>query len=146
MTDAQPARQSRRRAFYRWGSLGALALMAAIVLGERTLAIDLTWPAILVLAAALAMAVGMFNALDEMAKQAHYIAWYWGGVIALSAIAFVVVALQLDLVSWPAITAWLPRLAFADGPDAFVAGLMTTPALMLIGFGGWWGVYWLRRR
>lgn len=82
-----------------------------------------------------------------MAKQAHYIAWYWGGMVALCAIVVIVAALTFSSSAFLPVEALLEDMfGRADAESGFLLGVAAGPFLLTIGYSAWWGVYWLRRR
>lgn len=142
-----PVSQNKRRALYRSLTLGAFAVMLALTLAGRMFDIAVHVPM-----AAAVLFIGVlcflqFSALDEVAKQAHYVAWYWGSLVALSVVA----ALTVTIALWPALFGGIEQLMLrwfgdADAQTSFTFGLMTAPVLLALGYGVWWGIYWLRRR
>jgi|CXWL01.1.fsa_nt_gi hypothetical protein len=145
MVAATHSPQTKRRKLYRNLMLAALASLVALSLAYRVSTFPMQWPLTLVLIACAVLAVVQFNALDEVAKQAHYIAWYWGAMSALLAILIIAVAVETGPASQieGLLTPWLSG---ATKQTIFLTGLLTAPALMLVGFGGWWLAFWLRRR
>jgi hypothetical protein len=143
-----PASQNKRRALYRNLTFGLVGLLIVAAVAKRLLGIEVHQFAVVVTIAVFALAVLQFNELDEVAKQAHYVAWYWGSMLAV----IVISALALATFAFPDMSAaWIAEhvLPFwGDGSvdTVFMAGLMTGPMVMLAGFALWWSVYWLRRR
>jgi hypothetical protein len=147
MTAILPVSQNKRRVFYRNAMYAAIGLLVAFAIGSRLFGFTMHAPAMLVLAAIGVLSLLQFNTLDEMAKQAHYIAWYWGGLIGLSAVALITFVIGVTPESFSLIESVMTqRAGGADAQSAFLLGLVTTPALMMLGFTGWWAAYWLRRR
>jgi hypothetical protein len=96
----------------------------------------------------LAMAVGTLwmREIDELAQQAHYVAWFWGGSIGMCVLLFLVFAAPTlhPAIDFAAIES---RFAPMGGESAgFVAGIMASLLVMTLGYGAWWLVFWLRRR
>lgn len=142
-----PVSQTKRRALYRTLMLTAFTVMIALTLAARLFDVPVHLPM-----AGAVLFIGVlsflqFNALDEVAKQAHYVAWYWGGLIALGAVAVLTMALSLSPPLFAAIEQLMLRwFGNAEARTSFMLGLMTAPVLLALGFAAWWGVYWLRRR
>lgn len=148
MTATIPGSQNKRRALYRNLMFAILGLLTVLALASRMFDVNVHWIASTLLPVALVVAVLQFQSLDEVAKQAQYVAWYWGSILVLSAIALAIIvgiAFPTFSSSWIA-EVMLPIWGHSDLSGAFMAGLMTGPALMVIGFTAWWVVYWLRRR
>jgi surface polysaccharide O-acyltransferase-like enzyme len=143
-----PTSQNKRRAFYRNLSFGVVGLLILAAVARRVFDVEVHGFATILAIAVFFIAILQFNALDEVAKQAHYVAWYWGSMIAIMAIAVATLA----AFAFPEFSAnWiaeyvLPLWGGSGLNAAFMAGLMTGPLLLLVGFGIWWSVFWLRRR
>jgi hypothetical protein len=81
-----------------------------------------------------------------MAKQAHYVAWYWGGMGALVVIGLVIAASSFTSLL-PSLSALLQgAFGRADAETGFLLGLAAGPVLLTLGYFVWWTVFWLRRR
>jgi hypothetical protein len=98
------------------------------------------------MAASFALGIVWMRSIDELAQRAHYVAWFWGGSLGL-------VVLMLVLLAAPALErvidfAALTRLFSPVAGEAagFTAGIFASLMIMMIGYGGWWLVYWLRKR
>lgn len=145
MTAILPASQNKRRIFYRnamYAAIGVLAFMASRMFG-----ITMHVPATLVLGVVAVLSLLQFNALDEVAQQAHYVAWYWGGLIGLSGMALLTIAIGVTPETFSLIqNAMMQWVGKADAQTNFLLGMVVTPTLMMLAFFGWWAVYWLRRR
>lgn len=142
-----PTSQNKRRALFNIAMYVAVGLLVALAVASRMSGVSMHVPSTIVVIGIGVLAVLQFNALDEMAKQAHYLAWYWGGLIGLSVMA----AFALANAATPRTFAFIESLMLqhagkADTETAFLLGLAATPTLMMLGFFGWWAVYWLRRR
>lgn len=142
-----PASQNKRRALVRTlmfvlgGALLALTLFAQFT--------DASVQAIVlpILVAFCVLAVLEFSVFDEFAKQTHFIAWYWGSVIGLAAVAIGQALLALDAEPFVSLRSALAnQLSGSDTVEAFILGTMVTPVLMAAGFFVWRGVSWLRER
>lgn len=148
MTATIPESQNKRRVLYRNLMFATIGLLTILAVASRMFDVNVHWVASTLLPVALAVAVLQFQSLDEVAKQAHYVAWYWGSILVLSVIALATIvgfAFPTSSSSWIA-EVMLPIWGQSDLSGAFMAGLMTGPTLMAIGFFAWWAVYWLRRR
>jgi hypothetical protein len=142
-----PVSQNKRRVLYRNLMIGAIAALGVLALASRMFDVNVHMGALFIVAICGVLSFLQFNSLDEVAKQAHYIAWYWGGLVALVAISLIGVGLSTDVLSYSPIKAWLE--SWAGNPDeetSFLLGLMAGPTLLMLGFSGWWTVYWMRRR
>lgn len=142
-----PTSQNKRRALFNIAMYVAVGLLVALAVASRMSGVSMHVPSTIVVIGIGVLAVLQFSALDEMAKQAHYLAWYWGGLIGLSVMA----AFALANAATPRTFAFIESLMLqhagkADTETAFLLGLAATPTLMMLGFFGWWAVYWLRRR
>lgn len=142
-----PTSQNKRRALLNIVMYASVGLLVALAVASRTLGVSMHVPSTIVVIGIGVLALLQFNALDEMAKQAHYLAWYWGGLLGLS----VMVALTLAIAATPQTFVFIEGLMLrhagkADTETAFLLGLAATPTLMMLGFFGWWAIYWLRRR
>ena len=142
-----PASQNKRRTLYRNAMYAAIGLLALCAIASRMFGITMHVPATLVLGVVAVLSVVQFNALDEVAKQAHYVAWYWGGLIGLAGMALLTIAIGVAPGAFSLIeSAMMQSFGKADAQTNFLLGLIVTPTLMMLAFAGWWGVYWLRRR
>jgi hypothetical protein len=142
-----PTSQNKRRVLYRNLMIAALAGLAALAVASRMFDVNVHMAALIIVAFCGALSFLQFNTLDEVAKQAHYIAWYWGGLIALIAIGVIGVGLSVDAIPYAPVKTWLTGWARDPTEEtSFLLGLMTGPTLLMLGFAGWWAVYWLRRR
>jgi hypothetical protein len=86
------------------------------------------------------VSVRWWRDIDELARQAHYSAWLWGGSFGLFA-GWVLLGLL------PVASA--PLAAFLQGTDpAFftLRGGTVVAAAALIGYGLAWIIFWLQRR
>lgn len=142
-----PTSQNKRRALFSVAMYVAVGLLLAFAVASRMFGLSMHAPSTIVLVIIGVLSVLQFNALDEVAKQAHYLAWYWGGLIGLT----VMVTLTLAIAATPQTFAFIEGLMLrhagkADTETAFLLGLAATPTLMMLAFAGWWAVYWLRRR
>lgn len=78
--------------------------------------------------------------LDELARQAHYSAWFWGGSIGMFAACLLLIILPLGPQSLSAL------LTGADPELAAYRGGMLTLLCGCVGYGVAWSVFWARRR
>lgn len=146
---ALPVSQNKRRTLYRNMVIVFIALLTVLAIVGRVFDVQLHGLASALLIGGLVLAVVQFQALDEVAKQAHYVAWYWGSLAVLGVIAMINIASfafnDARAADW--LAGSLLRLWGETAPnEAFMAGLMTGPVLMVVGFSVWWAVFWLRRR
>ena len=124
--------------------LGLLAGGVAVIAAAFGLAPVAITKAVAVLAAGLAGLVltgRWWKRADEAVREAHKSSWYWGGSTGLLVAGSIAVALA--------------SVAFGGGGDQFglspaeaglvVFGVAITVALMLLGYGLFWAIWWLRR-
>lgn len=130
----------------RAGSMG-LILLAACAAGlvalKHLAGIEFPpWARVVILLTVMSLAVGAtwswWNALDEVAREAHKFAWYWGGSIGM-AVAGVVLILVDSQQMAP------PHIVPGEHGD-FALGAMTVMLAQIVGYliawAGWW---WSRR-
>ena len=103
------------------------------------------WPIGAVCAVGLVLSFRWFLSLDEVARQAHYVSWFWGGSCGFA----VAVALFVGAVLAPA--GWLEQvlLPWWGGSPAragFFTGALVATVLPVLGYVLWWMAFWLRRR
>lgn len=112
---------------------------------------DLPAPVILVatfamVAAAMTCTVLWMRDIDELARQAHYVAWFWGGSFALCILLCLVLAAPAlpGLIDFAALERQFAP--FAGDGGGFIAGVTASLVVLSIGYGAWWLVFWLRKR
>src|SRR5688572_7046841 len=86
MTTMHPVSQSKRRALYRNLMLVLIGLITAVAVASRVFDVHLHALSSALLLAALVLSVLQFQSIDEVAKQAHYVAWLWGSMMVIGAI------------------------------------------------------------
>lgn len=94
----------------------------------------------------LAVGVAWMHGIDELAQRAHYVAWYWGGSMALAVLVFVYLAAPAlaPLVDFEMLARWVSP---AGGEAAvFSAGVFFSLTTLVLGYGLWWLVFWLRKQ
>lgn len=136
---------NQQRVLYRNLTIGGLGLLAVFAVVARVSDVPMHWPSTAVVIASLVISLLQFNTLDETAKQAHYIAWYWGALVALIAVMAAGVAVATGALPF----AWIEgavaqTLGEASARNAFLFGLIAAPGAMFVAFGVWWSVHWLR--
>jgi hypothetical protein len=142
-----PASQNKRRALYRHLLIGAIAVLAVLAFASRTLGVEVHGVTMVMLAPILALAALQLRALDEVARQAHFAAWYWGSFVGLVAIGAIALALSGGFLQFAPFEAQISRmLGAADAQTIFIGGLISGPVLMLSGYLIWSAIYWLRTR
>jgi len=84
--------------------------------------------------------------IDELAQRAHYVAWYWGGSLALAVLVFLVFAAP-GLAKVMDIDALLTPLEATYGRGAgFMGGVLVSLGALTLGYAAWWGLYWFRKQ
>ena len=154
MSQTQKIRtSSRRMRLWHWYFLVALLLGGAYGFASS---LGFSWtalnaPVLLLLsfamvASAMTCTAVWMRDIDELARQAHYVAWFWGGSLALCALIFVVVAAPAlpGLIDFAAVERSLAPFAGEGG--GFVAGVLASIFTLTVGYGAWWALYWLRKR
>lgn len=142
-----PASQNKRRALVRLAMIGLALALAALVTAERVSGASLQGVTVAVLIAFCVFATLEFTVFDDVAKQAHYIAWYWGSFVGLFALAAGHILLSLDSQAVVAAQDWIVGRLGGSGPyQAFIAGTVVTPLLMVVGFAIVRAIDWLRSR
>jgi len=142
-----PSSQNKRRALFTGAMFAAIGLLLVFSIASRMFGAPMHIPSTLVLFAVGVLAVLQFNTLDEVAKQAHYVAWYWGGLIGLAGMVLLTIAIDVAPETFSLIqNVMMQWFGKADAQTNFLLGLIVTPTLMMLAFFSWWGVYWLRRR
>lgn len=138
--------QNTQRAIYRYAMFGLLAGLAALALASRVLGLQVHVPATTLLVASLGLCIWGFTTLDEVAKQAHYVAWFWGGMVALIAVAAIIAASSVMSLSLPLSALLQSAFGRADAETGFLLGFAAGPILLTLGYFIWWTAFWLRRR
>ena len=148
MSTSNPVAPRVRKTWRRYLIVGAslalftLAAMMQHVVGDIAALIALP-------AAALAMwfCVVGFMGLDELAQRAHYVAWFWGGSLALAALP-VLGLIAVPLGFWDGGLTELSARLWGDATveGGFFTGIVVALAPLLLGYTVWWTVFWLRRR
>lgn len=136
--------QTKQRGIYRTLSLVLLAAFGVLFILARVMHLDVHWLAITVALAAVAFSLMQFFVLDEAAKQAHYIAWYWGGLVGLVALMAVGLAFATDVAPFEmVVNATTAMMGAADERELFLFGLLAGPSAMFLGFIVWWSAHWV---
>lgn len=142
-----PATQNKRRALVR-SLMFALGLaLIGFALAGRVGGVAVHWPVLAMLIAFCVLAVLEFVTFDDIAKQAHYIAWYWGSLLGL--VVIVLIQLTFAFTGEPFVIVREALMRWFGGVDptsSFVAGMMVTPLLMAGGFFIVRTIDWLRSR
>jgi hypothetical protein len=77
--------------------------------------------------------------LDEVAREAHKFAWYWGGSAGMAAGGLLAILVEDRRIAAP----------LFEGPspaDGFVAGVLTVMIAQLVGYTVAWAGWWWSRR
>jgi hypothetical protein len=144
-----PASQNKRRSLIRTAMMFLSVLFVVFALSARIWDAPVHAPMLAVLVVFCVLALLEFSVFDEFAKLSHYSAWYWGSLLGLIGVAAVSVLFSLE--SHP-LGPLQDAIIHYFGPggdtkaDAFVAGTVTTPLLMALGFFVVRGVTWYRNR
>lgn len=142
-----PASQNKRRALVRAGMAGLALAYVALMAAARMWDAPVHGASIAVLIAFCIFAILEFSVFDEVAKQAHYVAWYWGAFLGLFALAGLHILLSFDHQAIVSLQRSLVSFLGDGGPyAAFVAGTVVTPLLMMAGFVIVRFADWLRSR
>jgi hypothetical protein len=105
---------------------------------ESVLAPSLLAAGVVIAGLALATLVPWWNRTDEAARQAHLSGFFWGGTAGAVAITPLVMAAYLEPGSLPSISAMTPDQAFFAGAAALYVAIS-------VGYGLFWGWWWLSR-
>jgi len=141
---SQRSARSSRRTLY---TLGALAGVAVAVFAMSLPAGFASWAVLAALALAFACSAAWFAASDEVAQRAHYEAWFRGGALFLIAAALFGLHGLITGAHWPFVQDLLHHIGGdADPSVAFSFGLVAAFVAAVIGYGLWWGLFWLRKR
>jgi hypothetical protein len=142
-----PVSQNKRRALVRSLMIVFGLVLVACALAARTWDVEVRGPMMALLIVFCVLAVLEFATFDEIAKRAHYIAWYWGSVLGFICIALMQVAFAFDGSPFVAVQQTLMEwFGAADASASFAAGMLFGPLLMAAGFFIVRGVDWLRSR
>lgn len=145
MSLAQPPRTKRRTAL-RAVINALLVLIVVLTLAEFAFDLSFTEFKLGVIVVLLPLAALWIDALDEVARQANYWAWYWGCAVGISAMAILAVVVSQG--AWhPSLDALLTSWrGAANAQNGFLLGLLTAPILCVLGFLCFWALYWVRNR
>lgn len=141
-----PVSQNKRRALYRNLMVGLIAILGVLAFVSRSFGVEVHQGASLILLPVVVLAALQFGALDEVAKHAHYAAWYWGCLAALVAIGALAVGLSNGVVPFEPIATQAAHWIGSGAEGGFVAGLLAAPILMLAGYLVFSTIHWLRTR
>lgn len=143
-----PASQNKRRALITTLILAGVPIIIALSWLQRGGVNPVLQGVVVVVATAMAiLGVLQFFTLDEAQKRANYISWYWGVTLASTVIVGLYLALFFDFVSFEPIAASIAHTRLGDGSKAaYLAGLITGPILLVLGYFVCYGAYALRRR
>lgn len=144
-----PASQNKRRALVRTAMMSICFLFVAFAISARVWDAPVHAPMLALLVVFCVLALLEFSVFDEFAKLSHYSAWYWGSLLGLIAVAAVSVLFSLESHPLGPLQDTIIRYFGPGGDtkaDAFVAGTVTTPLLMALGFFIVRGVTWYRNR
>jgi hypothetical protein len=134
-------RAGYRRMLWAGGALMVVAVGAVIALRQG---VDLpAWAQLTmilaVFAGATAFTIGWWKLLDEVAKEAHKFAWYWGGSAGLTVAGAVM--LLVDSARIP-----VPHMILSGQHTDFTVGAATVMFAQLAGYAvAWVGWWWSHR-
>jgi hypothetical protein len=94
---------------------------------------------LVVFSGATAFTIAWWNLLDEVAREAHKFAWYWGGSAGLTVAA--IVMLLVDTERMP-----VPYLVLSGQHADFTVGAATVIIAQVIGYLAAWAGWWWSRR
>jgi hypothetical protein len=125
------------------GLIGLAVVAAALVAVKRLTGVDLPpWARFAILLAVFVIAIGStwrwWSVLDEVAREAHKFAWYWGGSVGMAVAGIVMVLVDGRHIATP---------DFLPGQHGdFTTGALTVMLAQIVGYlvawAGWW---WTRR-
>jgi len=101
------------------------------------------WARAAIIAAALGggllFTVAWWRLLDEVAREAHKFAWYWGGSAGMAVAGAVMILVDSDRIS-------VPHFVLPGEHGDFAAGVATVLLAQVIGYGiAWVGWWWSHR-
>lgn len=141
-----PSPRERRRQFFMtitWVFILGYALSLA---ADILLPVNLLWLTLALVIIGLGAAFAWARYLDEGKLNAHYIAWYWGGSLGLSASMLAFVALIPAMLTPGAAEAMLPpTLAPIAANLTFAAGFLLAIIPACLGYMTWWLLLMARR-
>jgi len=134
--------EQQRRAT--WLGLILLGVIAGLVIGMRHVGVHMPAWGRLVLAGVVVPVAGFttlrwWKLLDEVAREAHKFAWYWGGSGGV-----LVTGLVMGLVERKSIP--IPFVLGGDPSDIFAAGVVTALLAQIVGYTIAWAGWWWSRR
>jgi hypothetical protein len=121
------------------GLIGLAVVAAVLVALKRFAGLDFPpWARFAILALVFVIAIGStwkwWSVLDEVAREAHKFAWYWGGSAGMTVAGVVMVLVDHQHIAAPHI--------FPGQHSDFVTGALTVMlsqvAGYLIAWAGWW--------
>ncbi|MFN9925351.1 MAG: hypothetical protein ACK53I_00235 [Phenylobacterium sp.] len=89
--------------------------------------------------ASLAVSLFWWRQLDEVAREAHKFAWYWGGSCGLALGLVLLVVVDVGSLA-------PPLLEGNSAREGFVAGALSVMLAQIVGYGAAWAGWWLARR
>jgi hypothetical protein len=138
-------RERRRELFMTLTWIFMLGYMLSLI-ADFLVPLDLVWLTLALVAVALAAAFVWARHLDEGKLNAHYVAWYWGGSLGLSASMLAFVAFLPATFTPGAAEAMLPpALAPIAANLTFAAGFMLGIVPACLAYMTWWVLLMARR-
>ena len=117
--------------------LAALALVAVFRATDQSpVTAFLSFAALM--AVVMAASVWWWRGVDEAVREAHKAAWFWGGLIAVSAGAPFLILLREA-------PRFLERWESEPG-ELFAAGAVACALVQVVGYTIAWAIWWLKRR
>lgn len=142
----RPSLRERRRELSMTLTWVFIAGYVASLIADFLLPVDLVWLTVALVAAGLGAAFVWARQLDEAKLNAHYIAWYWGGSLGLSASMLVFVALLPAILTPGAAESMLPpTLAPIAANLTFAAGFMLGVIPASVAYMAYWLMLMARR-
>jgi hypothetical protein len=134
----RPAKRMKRKSAYILATVASIIGYSGLVFFSSG-APWLIWPALAVALLSVVFACFWMVSLDEVAQQAHYVSWYWGGSagLLLSMLIFVAAVLRPEVFE--------PMLSQVGVSYSFAGGIVAGVVPPTFGYAIWWIVLWLRR-
>jgi hypothetical protein len=136
--NANAPTRMKRKSLYILVTLLCIILYTGLVFFSHS-APWLIWVALALALLSVVFACFWMISLDEVAQQAHYVSWYWGGSAGLLLSMLILVAVVLR----PEVFA--PLLERVGVSYSFAGGIIAGVTPPTLGYAIWWIVLWARR-